>query len=50
MITSVNGVAVESAASLLAVARKLCSRARPTRLFVEYVRDGERHAVEYRVM
>ncbi len=50
VITSVNGVAVESAASLLAVARKLCSRARPTRLFVEYVRDGERHAVEYRLM
>ncbi len=50
VITSINGVTVDSAASLLTVARKLCQRARPTRLLVEYVREGRRHAVEYRLM
>jgi hypothetical protein len=50
VITTVNGVAVQSGAALLKVVEKLTKRPRPTRLFVEYVRDGETHAVEYRVM
>lgn len=50
VITTVNGVSVRSASALLEVAQKLLGRPRPTRLFVEYVHDGEARAVEYRVM
>jgi len=50
VITTVNGATVESAAGLLELTRKLMKRPRPTRVFVEYVRKGKRHAVEYRVM
>lgn len=50
VITTVNGVSVPSAGAVLKVVRKLVARPRPTRLFVEYVRDGETHAVEYRIM
>jgi len=50
VITSVNGVAVDSAEVLLVLARKFAQRKRPARVFVEYVRDGEVRAVEYRIM
>ena len=50
VITTVNGVSITSADALLELIKKLVDRPRPTRLFVEYVRDGEAHAIEYRVM
>ena len=50
VITTVNGATVESAAGLLELTRKLMKRPRPTRVLVEYVRKGKRHAVEYRAM
>ena len=50
VITTVNGATIGSAAGLLTLTRKLMKRPRPTRVFVEYVRKGKRHAVEYRVM
>lgn len=50
VITSVNGVTVDSGAALLAVVKKLADRPRPTRLFVEYVRKSARYAIEYRIM
>ena len=50
VITSVNGVTVDSGAALLAVVKKLAGRPRPTRLLVEYVRKSARYAIEYRIM
>ena len=50
VITTVNGVAVDSAQTLLKAATKFARRPRPNRVFVEYVREGKRHAVEYRIM
>ena len=50
VITSINGVTVDSGAAVLTIAKKFAQRARPTRVLVEYVRKGKRHAVEYRIM
>lgn len=51
VITSVNGVVVRDAASLLhSVRQQLELLAHPRKLVVEYVRDNSLHAVEYRVM
>lgn len=50
VITTVNGVGVTDAASLLAVVQQqLEVLQHPRRLFVEYVRDDAAHAVEYRL-
>ncbi|MBL8730628.1 MAG: hypothetical protein JNM25_19580 [Planctomycetes bacterium] len=50
VITTVNGVGVTDAASLLAaVQRQLEVLKHPRRLFVEYVRDDAAHVVEYRL-
>jgi hypothetical protein len=50
VITSVNGVAIDSAKSLLQVVTKFVKRRKPARVFVEYVKGGKGFAVEYRVM
>ena len=50
VITSVNGAPIESAAGLLGVVKKVARKARPTRVFVEYVLKGKPHAIEYRIM
>ncbi|HEX6811234.1 MAG TPA: hypothetical protein VF384_06405 [Planctomycetota bacterium] len=51
VITTVNGVLVNDAASLLKTVSDMLRTGRhPRRLFVEYVRNGVQHAVEYRVM
>ncbi|MFY9345362.1 MAG: hypothetical protein WAT39_22920 [Planctomycetota bacterium] len=51
VITTVNGIAISDAASLLkAVRSQLQLLKHPRKLFVEYVLKGESHAVEYRVM
>jgi len=51
VITTVNGVGVSDAATLLkTVSDQLRKLGHPRRLFVEYVRGGVQHAVEYRVM
>lgn len=51
VITTVNGVAVTDAASLLATTREQLQRlGHPRRLLVEYVLQGEPHAVEYRLL
>ena len=51
VITTVNGVSVSDAATLLkTVSDQLRTLGHPRRLFVEYVRGGVQHAVEYRVM
>jgi hypothetical protein len=51
VITAVNGVGVTDAASLLRTVREhLRGLARPKKLFVEYVRGGKQHAIEYRVL
>jgi len=51
VITSVNGVVVRDAASLLQTTRQqLELLAHPRKLIVEYVRGDSMHAVEYRVM
>ena len=51
VVTSVNGVSVTDAASLLhAVREQLQPAKRPKSLFVEYVLDGVKRAVEYRVL
>lgn len=51
VITSVNGVAVGNAAELLrTVQQMLKPTGKPRRLFVEYVKAQQRHAIEYRVM
>lgn len=51
VVTSVNGIGITDAASLLrAVREQLQPTKRPKSLFVEYVRNGEKHAIEYRVL
>jgi hypothetical protein len=51
VITTVNGVGVTDAATLLkTVSDQLRKLGHPRRLFVEYVRGGVQHAIEYRVM
>ena len=51
VITTVNGVAVEDAQSLLRTVRQqLALRGHPRTLLVEYVRDEARHAIEYRLL
>lgn len=51
VITTVNGVGVTDGASLLKVVRQqLDLQKHPRTLFVEYVRDGGMHAVEYRLL
>jgi len=51
VVTSVNGIGVHDATSLLATVREqLRTLPHPRRLFVEYVVDGEGRAIEYRVL
>ncbi|MCA3010195.1 MAG: hypothetical protein INH34_17615 [Phycisphaerales bacterium] len=51
VITSINGVAVRDAASLLATATQLLAAGRPPRvLMVEMLVGGELRAIEYRVL
>lgn len=51
VITTVNGVAVEDAQSLLRTVRQqLTLRGHPRTLFVEYLQDDKPHAVEYRLL
>lgn len=51
VVTTVNGVAILDAASLLATVRQQIAQARtPRKLLVEYVLRGENRAVEYRLM
>ena len=51
IITSVNGAPVTNAEELLrAVTQSLRSNARPIQLFVEYVKDEQRHAIEFRIV
>jgi hypothetical protein len=51
VITSINGVAVRDAASLLATATQLLTAGRPPRvLMVEMLVGGELRAIEYRVL
>ncbi len=51
VITTVNGVQVTDAASLLRTTRELLrTLPHPRRLFVEYVRGEQTHAIEYRVL
>lgn len=51
IVTSVNGVGVSNAKTLLNTLREqLARKVYPNVLFVEYVRGEETHAVEYRVM
>ncbi len=51
VITTINGLGVSDAATLLQTVRdQLRALGHPRKLFVEYVRDGVTHAVEYRVM
>jgi hypothetical protein len=51
VITSVNGVGITDAASLLrAVREQLRASKAPHTLFVEYRNGGEQHAIEYRVL
>jgi hypothetical protein len=51
VVTTVNGVNVTDAATLLQqVKHSLAGRATGRKVFVEYVLDGQPHAIEYRVM
>lgn len=51
VITTVNGVGVTDGPTLLkTVSDQLRQLGHPRRLFVEYVRSGVQHAIEYRVM
>lgn len=51
VITTINGANVATGPEILDVVRKfVVGKPRPTKLFVEYVRKGKLHAVEYRVM
>ncbi|MCC7395502.1 MAG: hypothetical protein IT455_00385 [Planctomycetes bacterium] len=53
VITTVNGVPVRDAAAILATIKNQLEaqrKASPKRLFLEFVRDGVDHAIEYRVM
>ena len=50
VVTAVNGVGVYDAASLLRTVREqLAMGKHPRVLLVEYVRDGQTHAIEYRI-
>lgn len=49
-VVAVNGIGVSDAASLLRTVREqIAVQRHPRRLFVEFVRDGSDHAVEYRI-
>ena len=51
ILTTVNGIGVPDAATLLQTLQQaLAGKATVRKLFVEYVLDGESHAIEYRVM
>jgi len=51
ILTRVNGVAVVDAATLLATVRTQLEKVgHPRTLFVEYLRDGTLHAIEYRIL
>ena len=50
VITTVNGVAVDSGEGLLKLVTKFAKRRKPARVYVEYVKGGKGYAVEYRVM
>lgn len=51
IVTRVNGVAVTDAATLLKTVREQIEKAgHPRKLFVEYLREGTTHAVEYRIL
>ncbi|MEO6593868.1 MAG: hypothetical protein ABIP94_03850 [Planctomycetota bacterium] len=51
IITTVNGVGIGSAATLLQTVREqLRTQGHPRTLFVEYVRDEVVHAIEFRIM
>lgn len=50
IVTAVNGVGVHDAASLLRTVREqLAAGKHPRVLMVDYVRDGQSHAIEYRI-
>lgn len=51
VITAVNGVAVSDGPNLLRTLKEQIAKLRyPRTLMVEYVRDGEPHAIEYRIL